>query len=389
MTAFEEVIARGGVVLFPSDTVYGLACDPENAAAIERLYALKGRPAEKASAVMFFDLEAALAALPELGPRTQAALRMLMPGAVTLLVPNPSCRFPLACGDDPDTLGLRVVSVPALAGVRVSVLQSSANPSGGRDARNLSEVAPAMRAGADLVIDGGDLPGTPSTVVDLRWYEGSGAWSIVRAGRVSEPTLAAALNEGWGFDPDTYYATVRDEIPGYEEFQAQVVSACFDLGVERVLELGTGTGETARRVLAKLKQAELVGVDESAAMLAVAAGVLPAERVQLVAGRLQDGLPDGRFDLVVSALATHHLDGAEKADLFARVLDALAAGGRFVLGDVIVPDDPTNASIPLTPGFDKPSTVAEQVRWLADAGFASVEVVWERDDLAVLVADQI
>ena len=96
MTGFEQVIARGGVVLFPSDTVYGLACDPENAAAIERLYALKGRPAEKAAAVMFFDLEAALAALPELGPRTQAALRALMPGAVTLL--GAQSRAPLPAG---------------------------------------------------------------------------------------------------------------------------------------------------------------------------------------------------------------------------------------------------------------------------------------------------
>ena len=75
MSEFEQVIADGGVVLFPSDTVYGLACDPENADAIERLYALKGRPADKSAAVMFFDLEAALRPLPELGPRTQAALR--------------------------------------------------------------------------------------------------------------------------------------------------------------------------------------------------------------------------------------------------------------------------------------------------------------------------
>ena len=160
MSAFEQVIADGGVVLFPSDTVYGLACDPDDEAAIERLYELKGRPPEKAAAVMFFDLEAALARTP--GARahdTRAALRRLMPGSVTALLPNPSHRFPLACAADPDTLGLRVIAVPALAGVRVPVLQSSANPSGGADARSLSEVAPAMRAGADLVIDGGELPG--------------------------------------------------------------------------------------------------------------------------------------------------------------------------------------------------------------------------------------
>src|ERR1700733_14848844 len=138
MSAFEQVIRDGGVVLFPSDTVYGLACSPRDAGAIERLYRLKGRSPDKAAAVMFFDLEAALEALPELGGRTSTALSQLMPGSVTVLIPNPSHRFPLACGVDPDTLGLRVISVPALAGVRIPVLQSSANPSGGTDARSLS-----------------------------------------------------------------------------------------------------------------------------------------------------------------------------------------------------------------------------------------------------------
>jgi L-threonylcarbamoyladenylate synthase len=192
MSALEQVIADGGVVLFPSDTVYGLACSPDDAGAIARLYRLKGRSPEKAAAVMFFDLEAALDALPDLAARTRTALPQLMPGSVTVLLPNPSHRFPLACAGDPDTLGLRVISVPALAGVRVPVLQSSANPSGGADARSLSEVAPAMRAGADLVIDGGELPGLASTVIDLRGYEW-GEWSIVRHGAVSDDAVRSAL----------------------------------------------------------------------------------------------------------------------------------------------------------------------------------------------------
>jgi L-threonylcarbamoyladenylate synthase len=192
VSAFEQVIADGGVVLFPSDTVYGLACAPDDATAIARLYRLKGRSPDKAAAVMFFDLDAALDALPDLGTRTRAALSRVMPGSVTVLVPNPSRRFPLASAADPDTLGLRVISVPALAGVRVPVLQSSANPSGGADARSLSEVAPAMRAGADLVIDGGELPGVASTVIDLRGYE-QGKWTIVRHGAVSDDAVRSAL----------------------------------------------------------------------------------------------------------------------------------------------------------------------------------------------------
>ena len=101
---FGRCIGGGGLVVFPSDTVYGLACDPENRASVERLYRLKGRSAAKPSAVMFFDLDAALGGLPELGSRTEQAMRQLLPGGVTLLVANPRRRFELACGDDPETL---------------------------------------------------------------------------------------------------------------------------------------------------------------------------------------------------------------------------------------------------------------------------------------------
>jgi L-threonylcarbamoyladenylate synthase len=189
----EACITAGGVAVFPADTVYGLACDPESADAVARLYALKGRPAARAAAVMFFALESALAALPELGPRTRAAFEALLPGGVTLLVANPERRFPLAGGEDPATLGVRVPDLPALSAVGVPVLQSSANRSGGPDARRLADVPAEVRAGADLVIDGGELPGTPSSVVDLRRYEADGSWELVREGAVDAARLAAAL----------------------------------------------------------------------------------------------------------------------------------------------------------------------------------------------------
>jgi L-threonylcarbamoyladenylate synthase len=102
----------GGVAVFPSDTVYGLACDAQNRLAVERLYKLKRRRLDKPSAVMFFDLELALAALGDLGPGLRTALARLLPGPVTVLLPNLGLRFPLACGDDPLTLGLRVPFVP-------------------------------------------------------------------------------------------------------------------------------------------------------------------------------------------------------------------------------------------------------------------------------------
>ncbi|MDQ6778452.1 MAG: Sua5/YciO/YrdC/YwlC family protein [Actinomycetota bacterium] len=190
---FARCIAGGGVAVFPADTVYGLACDPSDAAAVERLYLLKGRPAAKPAAVMFFDVDLALESVREVGPRTRGALARLLPGRVTVLLPNPAERFPLACGPAPRRLGLRVPRVEALAGVRVPVLQSSANLAGGADTSRLDDVPEAIRAGADLVIDGGDLPGTPSTVVDLRRYEASGQWGVARTGAVPYPELAEAL----------------------------------------------------------------------------------------------------------------------------------------------------------------------------------------------------
>jgi L-threonylcarbamoyladenylate synthase len=191
---FERCISRAGVVVFPADTVYGLACDPEDADAVERLYALKGRPPAKPAAVMFFDVGLALAAVPDVGPRTRAALERLLPGPVTVLVANPGGRFPLACGPAPTTLGIRVPVLEALSGVRVPVLQSSANLAGGPDTSRLADVPEAIRAGADLVIDGGELPGTPSTVVDLRRYEASGQWGVARTGAVPYMELAEVLN---------------------------------------------------------------------------------------------------------------------------------------------------------------------------------------------------
>jgi L-threonylcarbamoyladenylate synthase len=158
---------------------------------------LKRRSPDKPSAVMFFTLDLAVAALPELGPRTAGALRALLPGAVTLLLPNPAGRFPLACGAQPHILGLRVPAWPlalaALAGVRWPVLQSSANAAGAPDARRLEDVPEYMRAHTDLVLDGGELPGTPSTVVDLRAYERDERWSVAREGAISVAEVSARL----------------------------------------------------------------------------------------------------------------------------------------------------------------------------------------------------
>ncbi len=195
---FERCMAVGGVAVFGADTVYGLACDVASPEAVERLYAIKGRRPGKPAAVMFFSLDLALAALPELGPRTTAALEGLLPGAVTLLLPNPSRRFPLACGPDPETVGVRVPALAptaaALSAVRWPVLQSSANPAGGADARRLQDIPAPIRAAADLLLDAGELEGTASTVVDLRRFEDDGAWDVIREGAVASSCVAATLS---------------------------------------------------------------------------------------------------------------------------------------------------------------------------------------------------
>jgi L-threonylcarbamoyladenylate synthase len=195
----ERCMAVGGVAVFPADTVYGLACAPDSREAVERLYRLKRRRPDKPAAVMFFDAELALATLPELGERTRAALARLLPGPVTLLLPNPEQRFPLACGPDPDTLGLRVPRVDGalapLAAVRWPLLQSSANLADEPAPCRIADVPAAIRAGADLVLDAGELPGTPSTVIDLTAYENAGAWTIVRDGAVSQAALSDVLDQ--------------------------------------------------------------------------------------------------------------------------------------------------------------------------------------------------
>jgi trans-aconitate methyltransferase len=192
------------------------------------------------------------------------------------------------------------------------------------------------------------------------------------------------VGDQFHFHPEAYLELVRSEVPAYDRLQEVVAQATRGLGARSILDLGVGTGVTAQRVLAEHPSARLVGVDESSAMLEHAGRALPA--VNLHAARLEDPLPQGPFDLVVSALAVHHLDGPGKADLFRRVASVVVPGGRFVVGDVVVPEDPADAVTPIDGEYDKPSSAAEQLRWLCEAGFWA-HIAWVEADLAVLVGD--
>ncbi|MGH2736970.1 MAG: class I SAM-dependent methyltransferase [Actinomycetota bacterium] len=188
------------------------------------------------------------------------------------------------------------------------------------------------------------------------------------------------------WDPDAYPAIIRSEIHDYEELQERVAQATAGVSARDILDLGVGAGETAARVLQVHPGARLVGIDSSAAMLRGAARALAGERATLLEQDLGSPLPDQRFDLVVSALAIHHLEGDRKASLFHDIATHLHPGGLFVMGDVIVPEDPSDALIENEPGYDFPSTIDDQVNWMSDAGLSST-AIWVRKDLAVLRAE--
>jgi tRNA (cmo5U34)-methyltransferase len=191
--------------------------------------------------------------------------------------------------------------------------------------------------------------------------------------------------EQFHFDPDSYLDLVRAEVPAYERLQDAVAEAAREVRAASILDLGTGTGETLRRVAAPQPGARLVGIDESRGMLALAQAMLPAADLRV--RQLQDDLPDGPFDLVISALAVHHLDAAQKADLFTRVASRLTPTGRFVLGDVIMPEDARDRVTPIDGTHDTPDRIDEQLDWLMAAGFTA-RLWWVERDLAVLVGDR-
>src|SRR5699024_3656079 len=192
----------------------------------------------------------------------------------------------------------------------------------------------------------------------------------------------------FAWDPDSYLALMAAEIPDYRRLQAELTAAvtAHDRPPRTVLDLGIGSGLTAKKVAEALPEARILGVDASPEMLTAAARPLDPDRTELRRGRLEDPLPPGPFDLDMSTLAIHHLHRPGKHDPFARIVDVLPAGGRFVLADLIVPTDPAEAVTPIDGVEDTPSTLHEQLDWLAEAGLVA-RVHWHHRDLAVVSAE--
>lgn len=192
------VTAAGGLVVFPAETVYGLATDPDDADAVRRMAELKQRDPAKPSSVLFWSVGDALEVLEGAPAAVFRAVSRLLPGPVGLVVPNPQRRFAPACGQDPTTIGIRVPRLAGRAADRLDVppiVQTSANVAGGPDPRTLAAVPAEVRAGADLLLDAGERPGHPSTIVDLRGVTDAApdGWRIVREGPVTVAAVAAAL----------------------------------------------------------------------------------------------------------------------------------------------------------------------------------------------------
>ena len=192
--ALERTIHTGGVALFPADGLYGLACDPLNASAIARVHELKGRDDGKPSAVMYLSPLVMRELIGSFGPRTREAVSALLPGAFTVVVANSEHRYPLACREDPERLGVRLIKGP-LAGARCVLFQTSANRSGGPAPARFDGVDPAIAGSVDLAIDGGELTGMPSTVLDLTAIEHGGGWSLLREGAVPGDEVERLLDE--------------------------------------------------------------------------------------------------------------------------------------------------------------------------------------------------
>lgn len=190
--ALERCVGAGGVAIFPADGLYGLACDPLDGAAIARIHRIKGRDEGKSSAVLYFSPLAMREVVGDLGPRTGAAASALLPGPVTLVVANPRHRYPLACREDPSRLGLRLIGGP-LAGASCPLFQTSANLSGEPPPASFAAIPATIVDAVELAIDGGELTGLPSTVVDLSAFEESGEWTVLREGALAADDLATIL----------------------------------------------------------------------------------------------------------------------------------------------------------------------------------------------------
>jgi L-threonylcarbamoyladenylate synthase len=170
-----EALQAGKPIVLPTDTVYGLAVTASRPEPTERLYRLKGRDPSKPSALLAADLDMLFECVPELAGGARVIAGALLPGPYTLILPNPARRYGWITGTTPDAIGVRVPVLPEVAKEVVEaagcVVATSANLTGGPEPRRVADVSPELLAACGAVVDAGDLPGTPSTVIDFTGEE--------------------------------------------------------------------------------------------------------------------------------------------------------------------------------------------------------------------------
>ncbi len=198
MGAAVAALEAGKLVVIPTDTVYGLACSPDDDAAVRRLSELKGRDSAQPIALVAATVDALVELVPELRGESESVARALLPGPFTLVLPNPSRRLPSLAGAHAATIGVRV---PLLSGTAQAVLErvdavaaTSANLHGGADPRRIDQIPPELLSAVDAVVDGGELPGTPSTVLDLTGREPT----VIREGAVKTAEALARVARARG-----------------------------------------------------------------------------------------------------------------------------------------------------------------------------------------------
>jgi SAM-dependent methyltransferase len=192
---------------------------------------------------------------------------------------------------------------------------------------------------------------------------------VICRSHVPRTRLARALTAQFHESPDSYLAKIREDVPLYDQLQERTIEA-IPFAVGRVLELGIGTGETTRHLLSAHPEADVTGLDASAEMVFRAREL----GIEVRLARMEDPLPDGPWDLVISVLSVHHLTDEGKRDLFRRVREHSRA---LVLGDVV---EASGGTIPLEEGVDFPASASSLAEWCGG------EITWQSADLAVVRA---
>jgi L-threonylcarbamoyladenylate synthase len=178
----QRSLAAGEVAILPTDTVYGLAAALDSPTGVAALYDLKGRPRTQPCQVLVYTDELLSEAIAPLDPVTAGAVRAVLPGRVTCIVPDPAGRYRAASGDQAGSVGIRAPLMDPPVGLAIRLVATSANEPGERDPVTVADVPERIRTAVGATLDLGPLPGRASTVIDLTGVAAGGPARVLREG---------------------------------------------------------------------------------------------------------------------------------------------------------------------------------------------------------------